>query len=244
MYPEDFDDYFYEPSEGELFFDEMKEKFMGILKEDVNSELNKLRSENAKLRKIVEEYENVKSELSIKKSSLEWKIKNVRNEVERDFYNKAIEEVFEQLLEDEEVWYAEKVPHEKPKCKLCNEERNLIAIFPDGETKTKKCECSKPTYVYEPVTSINREIKFHKSYKKSGSNKRLYFVKSYQPNKNYADAYDCYAEFKINTIYDDFTEEVKEYHKIKSYGEKIAFRSQAACQKYCDWLNNECKYKT
>lgn len=240
MYPEDFYD-FYEPSEGEIFFDEMKEKFKEILLEDVNNELNKLRSENAKLRKTVEEYENVKSELSIKKNDLEWKIKNVRDEVERDFYNKTIEEVFEQLLEDEEVWYAEYVPHEKPKCNLCNEERKLIAVYPDDKTVSKDCECAKPTHVYEPVTSINQKIKFHKSYKKSGSDKRVYLVKSYQPNKNYADAYDCYSEFKIKTIYDDFTEEVKEYHEAKCYGEKIAFRNPAACQEYCDWLNSGCK---
>ena len=37
----DFDDY-YDPSEGELFFDEMKEKFREILREDVNSELSKI----------------------------------------------------------------------------------------------------------------------------------------------------------------------------------------------------------
>ena len=41
MYPE-YDD-FYEPSEGEMFFDEMKEKFREILREDVNSEIRKCR---------------------------------------------------------------------------------------------------------------------------------------------------------------------------------------------------------
>lgn len=45
MYPE-YDD-FYEPSEGEMFFDEMKEKFRDILREDVNSEISKLTKEKA-----------------------------------------------------------------------------------------------------------------------------------------------------------------------------------------------------
>ena len=45
MHPE-YDD-FYEPSEGEMFFDEMKEKFREILREDVNSEINRLTKENA-----------------------------------------------------------------------------------------------------------------------------------------------------------------------------------------------------
>ena len=47
------------------------------------------------------------------------------------------------------------------------------------------------------------------------------------------------SEFKIEKIFDDFTDETKEYHKQKRYGERIAFRSQAACQKYYDWLNEK-----
>ena len=48
MYPE-YDD-FYEPSEGEMFFDEMKEKFREILREGVNSEISRLTKENVELR--------------------------------------------------------------------------------------------------------------------------------------------------------------------------------------------------
>ena len=62
MYP-DFDDY-YEPSEGELFFDEMKEKFREILKADIDSQLGKLTRENAELRKTVKEYNDKKMELA------------------------------------------------------------------------------------------------------------------------------------------------------------------------------------
>jgi len=51
MYLE-YDD-FYEPSEGEMFFDEIKEKFREILREDVNSEISRLTKENAELRQKV-----------------------------------------------------------------------------------------------------------------------------------------------------------------------------------------------
>lgn len=47
------------------------------------------------------------------------------------------------------------------------------------------------------------------------------------------------ANLKLKKIFDDFTDETKEYHKQKRYGERIAFRSQDACQKYCDWLNEK-----
>ena len=235
MYP-DFDDY-YDPSEGELFFDEMKEKFREILREDVNSELSRLTKENAELRKIVKEYNDKKMELTRRERDVQYKEDNLKRDVEREFYSKTMDEVFEHLLEDSEVWYAERVPHEKPKCDLCNEEREMIATYPNGEVVKKQCDCAKPTYVYEPVISVNKQIKFHKSYKSSG--KKCYFTKNYKPNKDYAEAYDYYCEFRIEKIYDEFNDEVKEYHKAKRYGEKIAFRNKEACQKYCDWLNEE-----
>lgn len=201
MYPE-YDD-FYELSEGEMFFDEMKEKFREILCEDVNSEISKLTKENAELRQKVKEYNDKNWDLSRRENDLQYKMDNYKREVENDFYNKTMEEVFEKLLEDSEVWYAEHVPHEKPKCNLCNVERKLVAVYPNGETVTKECECSRPTYIYEPVISLNKEINFHKAYKPRYSDKKkIYFTKNHRPNKNYAEAYDYYSEFRIENIFE------------------------------------------
>ena len=238
MYP-DFDDY-YDPSEGELFFDEMKEKFREILREDVNSELSRLTKENAELRKIVKEYNDKKMELTRRERDVQYKEDNLKRDVEREFYSKTMDEVFEHLLEDSEVWYAERVPHEKPKCDLCNEEREMIATYPNGEVVKKQCDCAKPTYVYEPVISENKQIKFHKAYKpRYSDHKKCYFTKNHKPNKDYAEAYDYYSEFRIENIYDEFNDDVKEYHEAKRYGEKVAFKNEEACQKYCDWLNEQ-----
>lgn len=233
---QDFDDY-YDPSEGELFFDEMKEKFREILREDVNSELSRLTKENAELRKIVKEYNDKKMELTRRERDIQYKEDNLKRDVEREFYSKTMDEVFEHLLEDSEVWYAEYVPHEKPKCDLCDEERQMVATYPNGEIVKKQCDCAKPTYVYEPVISVNKQIKFHKSYKYS--DKKCYFTKNHKPNKDYAEAYDYYSEFRIENIYDEFNDDVKEYHEAKRYGEKVAFKNEEACQKYCDWLNEQ-----
>lgn len=231
---------FYEPSEGELFFDEMKEKFREILREDVNSELSRLTKENAELRKTVKEYNDKKMELSRRERDIQYKEDNLRKDVEKEFYNKTMEEVFDHLLEDSEVWYAEHIPHERPKCNLCNEERELIATYPNGEIVKKKCDCARLIYVYEPMISVNKQIKFHKAYKpRYSDHKKCYFTKNYRPNKDYAEAYDCYSGFRIENIFDEFNDDVKEYHETKRYGEKVAFRNKEACQKYCDWLNEE-----
>ena len=238
MYPE-YDDY-YEPSEGEIFFDEMKEKFRDLLREDVNSELSRLTKENAELRKTVKEYNDKKMELDRRARDIQRKEDNLKRDVEKEFYSKTMDEVFEHLLEDSEVWYAEQIPHKQPKCDLCNEVRKMIATYPDGKIVTKQCDCARPTYVYEPVISVNKQIKFHKAYKpKYSSDKRCYFTKNYSPNRDYAEAYEYYSEFRIENIFDEFNDEVKEYHKAKRYGEKVAFRNKEACQKYCDWLNEK-----
>ena len=238
MYP-DFDDY-YDPSEGEMFFDEMKEKFREILREDVNTELSRLTKENAELRKTVKEYNDKKMELVRRERDIQYKEDNFKRDVEREFYRKTMDEVFEHLLEDSEVWYAERVPHKKPKCDLCNEEREMIATYPNGEVVKKQCDCASPTYIYEPVISVNKQIKFHKAWKpRYSDHKKCYFTKNYKPNKDYAEAYDYYSEFRIENIYNEFNEDVKVYHEAKRYGEKVAFRNKEACQKYCDWLNEQ-----
>lgn len=238
----DFENDYYEPSEEEIFLDELKDKFREILREDVKIELERLKEENADLRKTVKEYEDMKSKLYSKERELQYKEENLKREVEKEFYNKTMEEVFAGLLEDSEVWYAERVPHEKPKCNLCNEERMMIATFPNGETVSKRCDCANPICSYEPVVSINKEIEFHKTYKpRYGSDKKIYFTKNYRANKDFIEAYDYYSEFRIENIFDDFTEEVKACHEAKRYGEKIAFRYKEACQQYCDWLNSKAK---
>ena len=237
MYDYDFDDY-YEPSEGEIFFDEIKEKFREILKEDIDHQISKLTKENEELRKTVKEYNDKKIELARREREVKYKEDNLKRDVENEFYKKTMDEVFEHLLEDSEVWYAEHVPHNKPKCDLCDEERYIIATYPNGEVVKKKCDCAKPTYIYEPVISVNKQIKFHKSYKpRYGDQKKMYFTKDYNPNKDYADAYEYYREFRIENIYDEFNDDAKIYHEEKRYGERVAFRNKDACQNYCDWLN-------
>ncbi len=55
---------------------------------------------------------------------------------------------------------------------------------------------------------------------------------------NFAGGYDA---VNWENYFDGFNDDVIAYHNGKRYGEKIAFRSKEACQKYCDWLNEEKK---
>ena len=239
---EDFE--FYEQSEREVVFDEIKDKLIECLPQEIKDELNNLKNENKTLKAKNDKLSNELSKLEREKANANWETDKIRKEVENEFYRKTIIEVFERLLEDSEVWYAACVPHEKPKCDLCNEERQMVATYPNGKTVKMECDCARKTYAYEPMLSLNRGIKFHKALNpRYDSKKKVYFTKSYSPNSNHVDAYDCYGEFRIERIYDDFNEDVKTYHKEKRYDDKIAFRNEEACQKYCDWLNEQNKEK-
>lgn len=232
----------YEPSEEEIFLDELKDKFRDILRGDVKSEIEKLKKENAELRKTVKEYKDKKSELESKEKDLKYKAENIQREVEKDFYNKTVVEVLENMMEDSEVWYAENVPHEQVKCNLCNDERELVAIYPNGEVTTKHCDCSRPIYWYEPAISTIKTVKFNKAYKpRYSSEKKMYFQKKHCPDTRFSEAYDHYSEFRIELLFDEFNDEAKDYHETKNYGIKVGFRTKDACQKYCDWLNKKSK---
>lgn len=180
-----YDDY-YEPSEEEIFFDELKEKFKETLKADVRNKMERLETENKDLREQLDSYKSKKRELRSKEDSLKCRENNYKREVEKEFYKKTMEEVFENLLVDSDVWYAESVPHMKPKCNLCNKNRELVATYPDGTMTKKPCECSKSIHLYEPIISQNREIRFHKAYNvRYIDDKKIYFVKNYMPNKDF-----------------------------------------------------------
>lgn len=240
----DYDELYWEPSEADELFDEIKDKLIDSAKSSLKNDMDILRSENARLKKRNAELEKKIYEVEQKEHSLNYKSENLRREVEKEFYAKNVQDIFEEWINHAEVWYAENIPHDRPKCNLCNEERKWAVEFPDGSTTYKDCTCSKKDYVYEPRISQSVWSKFHKTKVKEsiwGDKCRVYLKTSYEPNKEYADAYDCYSEFHIERVFEKFNDEAIEYHKNKRYGERLAFESKEECQKYCDWLNKERK---
>ena len=59
----------------------------------------------------------------------------------------------------------------------------------------------------------------------------------YKPNNTYDDY--GYGNFKILHIVDTFNNDTLNLCETLSYGEKIGFKTEEECQKYCDWLNNQ-----
>lgn len=238
MYYE-YDEGYYEPSNADIFFDEMKEKFREYLTDDVKYEIDRLNKENKELKENNSKLSDENYKLNSEKQSAKWSKDSIRREVENEFYNKAIDEVFKDRLEDIDVWFADYVYHEQSKCEYCNNDRKRVYEYPDGFKLEAVCNCVQPTSCYEPNTATFSTLTYCIKPSRYSSERKMY-VKDwslYQPNNTYTD--HGYANFKILHIVDAFDDNTINLHEKSSYGERIGFKTEEECQKYCNWLNEE-----
>lgn len=232
----DYDEPMWEPSEADDLFDEIKQKLIDSAKSSLKNDMESLKSRNEYLEKRNKELENKAWAVEQKEHDIEYKAQNLRREVEKEFYKAAIEDIFKDMIEKSQLWFAEHKPHEKPKCDKCDKNRNWVLTWPNGDKVTKKCDCANPDYWYEPEETCIRTLK----YKIKDSNyqfERYYRLDCTHDRTEYNDY--SYAEFGIQFVYDKFCDDVIEKRKQLGYGKKIGFKSKEECQKYCDWLNRK-----
>lgn len=230
---------YYEPSAADIFFDEIKDKFREYLTDDVKYELERLTKENENLKDRNSKLSDENYKLNAEKRNAEWSKESIRREVENEFYSKAIDEVFAPYIENVDVYYAEHTPHEQPKCNLCDNERNLVHEFPNHQKVKTACECSQRIYYYEPKIATASTLQYRIKPSRYNSERKYYVdkYKAYRPDSRYDDY--GYADFKILHIVDIFDDDTIDLRYTLSYGEKIGFKTEEECQKYCDWLNNK-----
>lgn len=234
----DYEEPMWEPSEADELFDEIKSKLIDAAKDSLKSDMESLKRRNEYLEKRNKELEDKSLEVSRKESDLEYKSRNLRREVEKEFYKTAIEDLFKDALEESVLWFADNKPHEKPKCDKCNAAREWVLTWPDGTTTKKRCECSNPDYWYEPQETWIQTLKYKVKDSNYPSERYYRLDKSHQDTTEryrYGD-YSC-NDFGIQFVYDEFCDDVLEKHEHLNYGKKIGFKSKEECQKYCDWLN-------
>ena len=236
MYYE-YDTGYYEPSNADIFFDEMKEKFREYLLDDIKCELNHLRKENAELTEKNSKLSDDNRKLNSEKQSAAWSKETIRREIENEFYNKNVDEIFKDRIENIDVWFADYIYHEQPKCEYCNNERKRVYEYPDGIKSEIMCNCAKPIGGYEPNTATFDTLTYCVKPSRYSSERKIY-VKDwnlYKPGDRYSDY--GYGDFKILHIVDIFDDNTLDLHEHTSYGERIGFKTKEECQKYCDWLN-------
>ena len=156
----DYEEPYWEPSEADELFDELKSKLIDLAKTSIKSDMESLKSRNEYLESRNKELEKKAHEVEQKERDLQYKADNLRREVEKEFYKTAIEDVLKNALEESVLWFAHNTPHTKPKCNKCNENREWVLKWPNGEISTKKCDCDTPDYWYEPQETHITMLKY------------------------------------------------------------------------------------
>lgn len=233
----DYEEPMWEPSEADELFDEIKSKLIDAAKASLKNDMAYLKSHNEYLERRNKELEDKAQEVLSKESDLEYKSRNLRREVEKEFYKTAIDDLFKDVLEKSQLWFADNKPHEKPKCDKCDENRNWVLTWPDGTTTSKRCTCSQPDYWYEPEETWIDYIRYTVKDSKYQSERYYRLDKRYQCTGESRRNDYSYEDFGIQFVYDKFCDDVIEKKKQLKYGERIGFKSKEECQKYCDWLN-------
>lgn len=239
----DYEEPCWEPSEADELFDEIKSKLVDAAKISIKADMESLKSRNEYLEKRNRELEQRERAVNQKERDLEYKASNLRREVENEFYNKAIDELFKGRIQNIDVWFAEHTPHDQPKCNHCDENRDLKHTFHNGHTVSIKCDCANKKYYYEPALATLRVLKYVVEPSRYASERKYYLTdsKSYcADNRRYYDDYS-YAEFNILHIVSKFDDNAIELHDMLKYSEKLGFKTKEECQKYCDWRNNKNK---
>jgi hypothetical protein len=237
----DYEEPYWEPSEADELFDEMKSKLINAAKSSLKSDMESLKSRNEYLEKRNRELEQRERTVNQKERDLEYKSDNLHREVEREFYKTAIEDVFKDALEESTLWFADNKPHTRPKCDRCNDDREWVLTWPNGEKVTKRCDCAAPDYWCEPQETLLTFLKYRICNSDYPSDRYYRLEKSYNAVKSIRYDYDSYNEFRIQFVYDKFDDDVLEKRKQLNYNCSIGFRSKEECQKYCDWLNDQKK---
>lgn len=237
----DYEEPIWEPSEADELFGEIKSKLIDAAKTSIKVDMESLKSENEYLKKRNQELESHASQVAQKERDLQYKVNNLRREVEREFYKTAVEDIFKDALEQSVLWFADNKPHDKPKCDKCDSDRNWILVWPDGKQISRRCDCAYPDYWYEPQETWIDKLKY-KIHDSNYQSERYYRLdKTYNNTKsNRFDDYS-YRDFGIQFVYDKFCDDTIEKHEQLGWQKQIGFKTKEECQKYCDWLNEQKK---
>lgn len=236
----DYEEPYWEPSEADELFDDIKSKLIDAAKSSIKADMEALKSRNEYLESRNHELEKNAYEVSQKERDLQYKADNLRREVEREFYKTAIEDIFKEALEESTLWFADHKPHARPKCDKCNDNRDWVLTWPNGEKTSRRCDCSNPDYWYEPQETYIDTLKYKVRDSNYQSERYYRLEKSHQNTKSnsYYDDYS-YNEFRITFVYDEFCDDTVEKHDQLGWHNYIGFKSKEECQKYCDWLNEQ-----
>lgn len=230
MYNDYFD--FPEPSTGDIVFEELKRVLLGTLKEEIKTELETLRAENAELRPFKEDRDRMEQELARVRADCVRKVKEAQDA--------ARNSTFESLLGEHMVqaWKVGREYLSPPKCDKCDKNRKLHFTSPRGKDMTEPCECSQSTTIYKPVPALLARFRV-KPMAKAGNQERddnfcdkplyYWYTTEYSTLDN--------AEFVISSESEIGAPRASDLKPISELNEwHSVFTSIERCQEFCNYL--------
>jgi len=202
-----------EPREEEMaLIEAIKES----VRQDIKSEMERLRKENAELQQYKKERQEVEN---VKK----WYESRLQTEVEaykRELRSAKIKELFGDYIVI--GWGVKQKITLPPKCDKCDKDRYIHFKSPSGKELTELCDCAHGKIVYEPIELSLIKIGGYK-----GNISRYYYD---EESRSEDSEYYDYTSY----VYDGKTP----FDKLTYYW-AIVFLDKETCERYCAWKTEQ-----
>ena len=204
---------YYEPSEFDIAMMEFKQSIIDNVRKDIKEKIENLERENAELKEVKSNWEELKKEHKDALLKLQRKTESVEHEVLR---RKA-----KDILKDITViGYRPKAEYQKlPKCDKCDENRIIHFTSPMGRKMTEYCECAKKIPFYSP-----KQVKLQQF---SVDDEKIFSLYYELDEGSFSDRYSS------DKVYSELPKDLSELNTYCN-----VFLKEEDCKAYCDWLNN------
>lgn len=207
-------DDFYEPGEFDEVIEEFKASIVDNVKQEIKDKIDRLEKENADLREIRDNWQQIKNEHDRMMRDLRLEKENAKKQAEKA----RLQTVFRELCVT--AYRPSYKFLQGPKCDKCDDARKIHFVSPMGRQMQEDCVCAASKPFYSP-----REELLFSFYvgEKLGSR---YYTKEDYPD---ADRYDCVAD-----VYQELPDDLESINKYRA-----VFLTAEDCQSYCDWHNRK-----
>ena len=205
---------YYEPSEFEREMECLKQSIRDNVRKEIREEIDRLRAENAELREVKENWQEMKREHDQALRDL----RIAKENAEREAKKAKAKGILAGLAV---IGYRPSVEYKTgPKCDKCDKNRYRHFISPLGREMIEECTCKKIKCVYSP--SESKLVKFWVG-KGIGS---VYYKRTEDKDID-SDRYDMAAD-----VYKDLPDDISKINKYSA-----VFINKDDCQRYCDEMN-------
>lgn len=222
-------DYFEEYSEFDAQIEEFKESLRNQVKEEIKSEIERLKKRNKELEEKQKNLATLEKEYKDKIRKLERDKEVALYEVKKEYLTSTLQELTDKMFECQDLYEVSINYEEHPKCDYCDKDRHLIAKDILGREYKVECKCSKHIKKYY-VQKANVKICW---VKRDDSEKLCFRVKTSRDGcwENTTFEY-INGKVESNNIYEKFDE-----NNLPKCYYIVWFTSKEEAQKYADYLN-------